>query len=1402
MYRILPETILKKISIMIFLLAVILGEGPLLAFSQDDEVKFERLSVLQGLPDNRVEAICQDSKGFMWFGTAAGLCRFDGYNFINYGHINFSSGASIYEDKRGLLWLTSGRGGYFFRFDRISEKFIHYTNIASTAHHVCEDHHGNIWVATWDNGLAKYLPEKDSFKVYKNDPGNTESLPNNTVHAIYEDKNGTLWIGSPNGLYRFDKTTNQFIPWKSEFKASVFSILEDRKGELWVGTSEGLIKINQSRLSFVTYEFSRNTEGKQIELWFLFEDSKNRLWVGGFGVIAQFDQLSQKFILYNYSEREPGGNGTTWAFFPIIEDNKGIIWTGINVFLASFDEKIQNFKVHSDNYNQSAAICSMYKDPFGVTWFGSMKDGVYRYDTSRKPFHNVWNASFSSYLRKNKLDNSVNSLFKDEQDILWVGKPDGLIKLDESKGSIQLYTHQTENPNSLSHRGVSVIAQESPNILWVGGYAGGLNKFDKTTKHATHYMHDPDNPKSLSNNSVESIIIDEEGVLWVLSAGTLDKFNPEGGTFTHFRDTTRDGWVNAIYEDRFRSMWVGEANGLSVFDRASGTFKHLANNSTTPKMLINNAVNTFYEDKNGNFWVCTGSGLAKLDRKSGIFTTINGGLPNKIIGILEDGHGSLWLLNPRGITNYNPITGSVKNYDETDGVDINASFYFPYLKDKNGFMYFGGFKGLIKFHPDSLKDNPFIPPIVITSFKESNKDLQLDSTISEKKIIKLSYFENNISLEFAALNYSLTQKNQYAYKLEGLDKEWVYSGTRRFASYPNLQPGDYIFRVKGSNNDGVWNEAGTSISLIISPPWWKTSWAYLSYGLFMLISIYGLRRYEMNRLNLKHQVKMDEAVLKEKVENDQMKSRFFANISHEFRTPLTLILGPAEKIISNTSDEKIKNDANIIKRNSRRLLQLINQLLDLSKLESGKLKLEASRGNIVSFVKGVALSFESLSESKDITLRLHSDKEFIELYFDKDKMLQILTNILSNAFKFTAEEGKIEVLVREIDNKEVEIKIKDSGIGIAPEEIPKLFDRFYQVDSSHTREYEGTGIGLALTKELVELHHGTIVVESKRQEAHFAGTGWTEFTVTLPLGRDHLQETEIIKEVEKEIEKGLCVNGESHILTNLPLSRPETIKDGLPGDVQEEKTIILVVEDNYDMREYIKESLDKNYLVEEAVNGEQGVRKAEKIIPDLIISDMMMPKMDGNELVRILKNDEKTSHIPIILLTAKAGYEDKLLGLETGADDYLTKPFDLKELRVRVKNLINIRKNLQEKYSKFESQQQPMKEQKLSTIDEKFLIKVGNVIDEHLSEEEFDVEQFCHEVAMSRTQLHRKLKALTGKPASLYIRSVKLARAKKMIENQEGNISEIAYSVGFSSPVYFTRCFKEEFGFPPSDLKK
>ena len=626
-------------------------------------------------------------------------------------------------------------------------------------------------------------------------------------------------------------------------------------------------------------------------------------------------------------------------------------------------------------------------------------------------------------------------------------------------------------------------------------------------------------------------------------------------------------------------------------------------------------------------------------------------------------------------------------------------------------------------------------------------------------------------------------------------------------------------------------------SVLCSPIWFEGK----IIGIILMINKRNKKSFSENELTLlsiiavqagqiiKNSQMQREAMIKMKeAEIAQLKSRFFTNISHEFRTPLTLILGPAEKLLTGSQSDDILKQAELIKRNAIRLLGLINQLLDLSKLEAGKLKLEATLSNIVSFVRGVTMSFESLAEQKDIMLKVVAEKENMEIYFDKEKMLKILSNLLSNALKFTPEDGKITILVKECHAELVsassftgeipkrvrndsmrnfiEIKVRDSGIGIPEAELPKLFERFYQIDPSQMRRIGGTGIGLALTKELVDLHQGFINVSSKFGEG-------SEFTIELPPGKDHLNEDEIVKEVDEEsvlsekIQEQMKMIEADYTL----FSKSIHIEDSFEEIPDEDKMIILVVEDNEDVRDYIKDSLGNEFVYEEAANGEQGVRKAEKMIPDLIISDIKMPKMDGNQMTKILKNDEKTSHIPIILLTGKSGQESKLEGLETGADDYLTKPFDTKELQVRIRNLINSRRKLQEKYGNRDffvpkrdeenlSRLGEVKAGKLSSLEEKFMGKVLEVIENHLSEEEFSIEQFGNEVGMSRVQLHRKLKALSGKSASHYLRSVRLSKAKKMIEEQKGNVSEIAYSVGFSSPQYFTRCFKEEFGYPPSDL--
>jgi signal transduction histidine kinase/DNA-binding response OmpR family regulator len=608
--------------------------------------------------------------------------------------------------------------------------------------------------------------------------------------------------------------------------------------------------------------------------------------------------------------------------------------------------------------------------------------------------------------------------------------------------------------------------------------------------------------------------------------------------------------------------------------------------------------------------------------------------------------------------------------------------------------------------------------------------------------------------------------------LEGLDDGWSYCGNRRFANYTGVPPGNYIFRVKGSNNDGYWNEEGTSILVSINPPPWKSWWAYTLYTLSFIILAIAWRRYDLKRHRLKQALELEQVEAEKLKELDGMKSRFFANISHEFRTPLTLILGPLDKLLTKTDDNECIQSLNVMQRNARRLQRLINQLLNLSKLEAGEMKLIAGERNIINLVRGYVHSFESLAKQKNIRLKFTSDDERTLIYVDNDKIEKILYNLLSNAFKFTPEGGEISVSVlthpvkpiyKEGTKGGVNIIVADTGPGIPPDKVKHVFDRFYQANNGYSGDQEGTGIGLALTQELVKLHHGDIFVESKE------GKGTTLVPeIQLP-EHDQLQES-------------------------------DQAKDGMPED--DARPLLLIVEDNDDLRSYIRSYLDDEYRIHEAVDGELGLQSAIKKVPDLIISDVMMPKMDGYQLCRKLKSDERTSHIPVIMLTAKAAREDKLEGLEIGADDFLTKPFDPAELQVRIKNLIEQRQNLREKYLRdFKLYPQAIEEEAVS-MDEKFLQKAVEAVQDNISDSEFTVEVFGEKMAMSRMQLHRKITALTGHTANEFIRNLRLQKAAQLILKHTGDIAEIAYDTGFTTPSYFTECFRKYFGKSPTDYQK
>ena len=701
-----------------------------------------------------------------------------------------------------------------------------------------------------------------------------------------------------------------------------------------------------------------------------------------------------------------------------------------------------------------------------------------------------------------------------------------------------------------------------------------------------------------------------------------------------------------------------------------------------------------------------------------------------------------------------------------------------------------------------LKDNPYIPNVVITNLKLGDKNIShknensiLQKPISETEELILSYSEDVITFEFASLDYSAPGKNRYAYKLENLSKDWIYSGSDRSATFTHLPFGEYVLRVKATNNDGIWNETGIALKLIITPPWWSRWWAYILYGVFILSVLYLIRRYELNRLKLKNQLKVEKVEIDTLRNLDQLKSHFFANISHEFRTPLTLILGQVESVLSSNIETKEKGKLQVANRNARRLLTLINQLLDLSKLEAGSMELKAEQHNLISFLKSVFFSFESLAESKKISLKFVSEFANIPLRYDADKMEKIICNLISNAFKFTSENGEIILSVNIIPSS-VEIKLKDTGIGIPSDSLPHIFNRFYQVDGSSTREHEGTGIGLALTKELVELHKGQITASSKEGEG-------TEFTIHFPIDNSKI-ENEISYELSdnnsyKENNFDTVEPAEIQLDSSEQNSQKGQAESSIQIQSQSNKEIILIVEDNADVRSYIREQLEIDYKVIEAGNGEEGIINAQIEIPDLIITDVMMPKMDGYQFSKNIRGDEKTSHIPIIMLTAKAGLDDKIEGLETGIDAYLTKPFSARELKVRVKNLIYQRKELRKRFSKASI----IKPSEVSTIsiDQAFLEKTINTIKSNFEDEQFSVDILAEQMNMSISQLNRKLNALIDQPPGQLIRTFRLQRAADLLKQNAGTVAEICYKVGFNDQAYFSRAFKKQFGVSPSEYK-
>ncbi|MCW9094366.1 MAG: ATP-binding protein [Ignavibacteriaceae bacterium] len=1258
---------------------------------------------------------------------------------------------------------------------------------------------------------------------------NDSSKNANFILSIYEDKSGVLWIGTNHGgLNKFDRETGQFTCYKnipgdstSLSYNKVWSIYEDSKGNLWVGTSHGeLNKFDRINQKFTRYLHNPRDPESLSNNWItgICEDKSGNIWLSTFG--GGLNKLNYKddnhqpvFARFKHNPNNPASlSGNDVAF--MYKDENDIIWLaadGLNRTISSVDDNSSpSFISYKHDTNDPTSLISniiqeIYQDNSGLLWIGGIELNIY--NTKQKQFrHYKHEPDYPSSLSSN----DVAAVYEDKDGVIWIGTWDGgLNKWDRAKNKFTHYKHIPNDPTSLSTNSVTGIYEDRYGILWLGTSNSGLIKYDRKTERFYKYRNDPLDPRSISGNAMENITEDKSGTLWV---GTLDnglnKFDRKSESFTHYNynpDNLKllsSNLNSSIYlVDRSGILWINtKAGGLIAYDSQKDEFVHYKYNPNNPNSLSNNNVTTVYEDKSGIFWIGTADGgLNKLNKENGQFKhfKIKDGLPsNHIRGILEDDSGNLWIGTNNGLSKFNPLKETFRNYDIEDG--LPSLGLIAGCKSKTGEFIFHGVNGFIIFHPDSIKDNAHIPPVYITGFHLFNKPVPigydslskriiLSKSITESKEIELNYSENVFSFEFAALDYHAPLKNRYAYIMEGFDKDWTYTDAiRNLATYTNLDPGEYIFRVKGSNNDGYWNEAGTSLKIIILPPWWQTNLAYTIYFILIGSIIYFTWKAQLKRVKNKHEYEMSRFEAQKLHEVDEIKSRFFTNISHEFRTPLTLILGPVKQVMERIKDEKNKDELGIAHKNANKLLGLVNQLLDISKLESGNMKLRTSPINYISLLKALTLSFASYAERKRITLKFNSTEDELIVYIDKDKIEKIITNILSNAFKFTPEGGRIEVTLGK-DDKYVNTIISDTGIGIPGVKMSKIFDRFYQVDGSYTREQEGTGIGLALTKELVDLHRGKIEVESEESKG-------TTFTISIPLGKEHLKPEEI-GEKEKEYTGDKLIPEPEDDIT-----RKEEHKIDIELFEKETLPLLLIVEDNSDVRKYIKDNLTKEFRTLEAVDGEDGWNKSIEQIPDLIVSDVMMPKMDGFKLCEKLKTDERTSHIPVILLTAKAAKEDKLAGYETGADEYLMKPFEPDELRVRIKNLILQRKRLHEHFQKkgmFEFEQT-----NITSIDKKFIQKVIGVIKDNISNEGFNVEMLTEKMVVSRSLLNKKVVSLTGEPPKDLIKRIRLTKAVELIEKKFGNLSEIALEVGFDNPAYFSECFKKQFGVPPSQYQR
>ncbi|GAA4825126.1 two-component regulator propeller domain-containing protein [Algivirga pacifica] len=1316
----------------------------------------------------------------------------------------------------------------------------------NTVFSVLQDQKGYIWIGT-RNGLNRY--DTHRFHQYRTAVGDSTALRNNAIHAL-ASTDAALWVGTQQGLYTYDYGKDQlsYIAFPQGKSYKVNALLSDTQGQLWVGTPEGLFLYHSLTGKWISVASGEQQAFLSSEITALgMSAHQQALWVAGPEGIGVLNLGNQSYALQKLSLRK-GKQAVelSKAISSIYVINEDAIWItsrGEGVLkMTAKGEIIQQLSMERQTLLHDD-VRALEQDEQGRLWIGTFK-GITVYDpTTEETFHIQHDPDDENSLS----GNSIYSLYRDQKGSMWVGTyHQGINFMDESNRNFQHYTCSRLR-NSVSHWVVSALEEDPQGSLWVGTEGGGLNYFDRKTKQFTHWKKS-DTPYGLSADNVKGLLLDQEGDLWIgtykgglnIKQSTTGKFlNHKNSTqpifsFPHvyaFEEDKRQQqvWVGtygqgvfqvdkhtleilkqwvpdasntlpsdeirALLQDEKGRLWIGSEKGLSV--KAGATWVSFAGE-------IQTAVYCLFEDQQHRVWVGTyGEGLFCFDqnfKKLYHFHEENGLQGGRVMGIMP-GEKGLWLTTNKGLSILEETSGTFKDYGVAEGLLGETMGYNSYLRTKDGELFFGGGWGLTSFDPKTMAHNDFSPPVVFTDFRLFNKSLQVDEEgllkqhISETHEVVLDYDQNVIAVEFAALNYVQPEKNQYAFKLEGFEEDWVYTNTP-IATYTNLDPGVYHLMVKASNNDNLWNKRPLELRIEVLPPLWKRWWAFLIYGAIILLALYLLAKLVRTRTHLIHDLHMEHMEMEKRDELYQAKMQFFTNISHEIRTPLTMITAPLEQALRMAQrDQPLLEKLTLVNKHTERLLQLINQLLDFRKQETGHMKLRRGVGNFVRFVEEITITFREQALLKEVNLSFETEATEMPLIYDRGQMEKVLYNLLSNALKYTSKHGQIKVALQTKEASDtfpqgaLVLRIQDNGIGIPEDYLSDIFDRYYRIGES--MQVNGTGIGLALAKGIVELHGGMIEAESTMKTE--GQEGCTTFTIQLPLGEEHISEEELLDTFDEP----------STSWSRFLVEKENSIEEDILSDrvvTAEKHHTILLVEDNQEIRRYMSTLLQETYHVLQAPNGQVGWELAQRHLPDLVISDVMMPVMDGIHLCKMIKTTVDTSHIPVILLTARTGLVHQLTGLETGADDYITKPFEVKILLARVNNMIASRAILRDKFST--QPYQVAENFAKSSADKVFMEKVMKVLEEYMADPDFNVARLVEEMGMSKPVLYRKIKALTDLSIIDFMKSIRLKKAAYLLQHTDKQIAEIAYEVGYSDPKYFTKSFKQAYDTPPSEYRK